>query len=415
VIALSRFGRSRALLTAVLLVSWLAACSIGPADDKTYTLVTVFPASGVDAPIGQMLQRAVDLAVKQNAALGNGYTLAVTHLDEATGSVGQDVSSALGNGHVMGIVGPFDSQSAAALLPVVEQSGVVTISPSTTLPGLTQSDQASAEGLTFTQLHPTGKPVAFFRLPHSDDAIGSAAADLAVAPTQSHGFGAGSTFVVDDGAPSGKSIAAAFVQELKAKHGTVAGQKSLQAGVPDSAQSAVTAIIRAAPDLVFFAGDVPAGAELRGTLTLSGAPGLVILTAGPAAATPNWATAVGLPAAATNTTAILPAQDLSALPNAKRFVSDYQAAYPGQDLLPQGALAYDAAMDEIAAIKSLVSANKTVTRAGVLSLVASSKYAGVTGTLAFDKKGDNTAPSGLAVYACDGKGVWNYQTSLTVP
>jgi branched-chain amino acid transport system substrate-binding protein len=407
--------RRLALVATLLVATSLAACTIGQTDDKTYTLVTVFPTSGVDAPMGQSLQRAVDLAIKQNAALANGYKLAVTHVDEATGSVGQDVGVSLRDSHVVGIVGPYDSQSAAAMLPTLESDGITTISPTSTLPGLTQPDQATAEGLAFTQLHPAGKPVAFFRLPHTDTALGTAAADLATAPAQSHGLAAGSVFIVDDGSPSAKAITATFASALKAKHGSVAGQLSLQVDVPDSAQSVVTAIIQATPDLVFFAGDVPAGAQLRSTLTLTGAPGLAILAVGPVAADPSWATSVGLPAAAANTTAILPAQEPSALPNAKLFVSDYQAAYPGQDLLPQTTLAYDAAMDEIAAIRSLVAANKPITRAAVLSLVASAKYAGITGTLAFDKNGDNIAPTALAVYACDGNGVWKYQTSLTVP
>jgi branched-chain amino acid transport system substrate-binding protein len=412
VISLPRSSRRFAPLAIVLLVLWLAACSLFAApEDKTYRIAAVFPASGLDASIGQAMQRAVDLAVRQNAALGNGYTLAVTHIDEASGSVGPDVSAALADSHLMGIVGPFDSQSAAAVMPIVAQNGIVAISPSTTLPGLTQTDQATAEGLVPTQLHPKGKPVAFFRLPATDSALGKAAADVARASTQAHGLDAHSIFLVDDGTPSANAIAAAYTGELKAKGGSVAGHGTVQMGVADSVQAIVTAIIKAAPDAIFYSGDVPAGAALRNTLTLTGAPQLTILAAGPIADDPGWSAAVGLPAAAANTAAILPAQDLSALPNAKRFVADYQAAYPDQDLIPQSALAYDAAMDEIAAIKSLVTAGKPITRAAVLSAVTTTKYTGVTGTLTFDQNGDSTTPAGFALYTCDAKGAWHYQTS----
>ena len=72
-------------------------------------------------------------------------------------------------------------------------------------------------------------------------------------------------------------------------------------------------------------------------------------------------------------------------------------------------------MDEISAIKSLISAGKPVTRAAVLAAVASTPYSGITGTISFDKNGDNTTPIGFSVYTCDTKGSWHYQASLGAP
>ncbi|MGH2515308.1 MAG: branched-chain amino acid ABC transporter substrate-binding protein, partial [Ktedonobacterales bacterium] len=310
------------------------------------------------------------------------------------------------------IVGPFDSQTAVDMLPIVEQDGIATISPTATLPGLTQSDQAAAEGLTFTQLHPKGKPNVFFRLPQTDSAAGTVAADLAIAAPSAHGLGAHSIFIVDDGTASGKALATAFKQELAAKHGAVAGQQSLVTGAQDNAQAIVSAIVEAAPDAVFFAGGIAGGADLRATLTLTGVPQLPILTAGPIANDPSWSGAVGVVPAAAYTTAILPAPDLSTLPSAKSFMTAYQSAYPNQDLLPQSALAYDAAMVEITAIKALLTAGKPVTRAAVLAAVASAKYAGLTGAIAFNANGDNTTPLSYSLYTCDIKGAWHYVIHL---
>lgn len=411
---ISLFRRARWLtaLVALLLLMALSACG-AHASDQTITIATVFPTSGVDAAVGQAMQNAVDLAVRQNGALGKGYTLAVAHIDEASGAPDQAVAiAATSSPHLVGVVGPLASQSAVAMLPVIAQQSIATISPGATLPGLTQSNQAQAEGLSFTQMHPAGKPLAFFRLPETDTSAGKVAADLAVASTQAHGLAAHAVFIVDDGSDAAKALTAAFTQELNAKHGSVAGQKSIIAGVPDSAQAAVTAIIEAYPDAVFYAGSTVVGAELRSTLTLTGAPQLPILTAGIITDHPAWSATVGMAAASANTTGILPAQDLSALKNSKDFISAYQAAYSGEKPLPQSALAYDAAMDEIAAIKSVIASGKPVTSAAVLAMVASTKYAGITGALAFDKNGDNTTPIGFSVYSCDTKGVWHYQTSL---
>lgn len=410
----SRWRLWRPSLAALLAIPLLAALAAGLAacGDQTVTLATVFPTTGPDAPVGLAMQRAVDLAVRQNAAPGSGYALAVAHLDEASASFAGDLAALAANSSVVGITGPYGSQAALTLLPVAAQSGIATISPGATLPGLTLADQAQAEKLPFAQLHPKGQPLAFFRLPPTDTAAGRAAADLAVAPGDAHGFDAGAVFVVDDASPSGKALAAAFTQELSAKHAAVAGQATITLGLLESTGDAVTAIIQANPDLVFYAGGLATGAALRNTLSLAGAPGLPILTAGAIADHPGWSAAVGVTPAAANTAALLPAPGLGTLKSAKDFTTAYQRAYPGQALLPQSALAYDAAMDEITAIRQLIHNNKPVTRAAVRAAVASAKYTGLTGAITFDANGDRTPPGGFSLYTCDAKGAWHYVATV---
>ena len=413
-IILTRRVRRFAPLLVLLLVSGLSACSQGAnsTDSKALIIASIFPTSGADAGVGTAMQDAVNLAVQQNASLGNGYTLSAINVDEANGFMDQTVQTLAANNQTMGIVGPLDSSDALAMLPGIEATGLTTISPSATLPGLTQADQASSEGLDFTTLHPAAKPVAFFRLPETDNAAGKAAADLATSAAQP-GLAAHAVFLVDDGTASGKAEVAAFKRELGATQGSVAGQASMTLGPQGNTQAIVSAIVEADPDIVFFGGGIDAGAQLRSALSLSGAPQLSILAVGPIADDPTWSTTVGVTAASAYTTALLPARDLSKLPNTKDFLVAYHTAYPGASSPPQSALAYDAVMDEISAIKSLISAGKPVTRAAVLAAVASAHYQGITGTIAFDKNGDNTTPIGFSVYMCDTKGMWHYQASIS--
>ncbi|MFI5274568.1 MAG: ABC transporter substrate-binding protein, partial [Ktedonobacterales bacterium] len=317
------------IAVALVLLAVLAACD-SPAD-TTFTLATVLPASGPDATVGQAMQRAVDLAVKQNADLGSGYHLTVAQTDENDGGLSASLAGIAANAQVVGIVGPLASDSAVAMLPVIEQHGITTITPGAMLPGLTRSDAAATEGLSFTTLHPIGKPVAFFRVPETDAAAGLAAADLALAPAKSHGLAANAVFTVDDGSSSGQALVAAFAQELKAHHGSIAGQQSIDAGDPESVQSIVSAIVEAQPDLVFFGGGTAAAASLRATLSLTGAPQLPLLAVGSVAANPGWSAAVGVVPAAAFTTALASGPDPASLAaGAKSFVAAYQAAYPGQ-------------------------------------------------------------------------------------
>lgn len=395
----------------LLLCLWLSGCSSNT-DNKILALVTMFPTSGPDAAVGQAMQQAVDLAVKQNTTLGSGYQLVGQHVDEASPLREGSLSAALSNPQVVGIVGPYSSETAVALLPEIVAAGVVAVSPTTTLPGLTQSAAAAAEGVPFAQIHPQGKPLSFFRLAPLDDGLGKAAADVAVAPAASHGLATHAVFLVDDATASGKAAAAAFAKELKAKGGVVAGQQSLTLGANDTSQQVVNAIIEAFPDSVFYAGSLAAGADLRSALTLTGAPQLPILAAGPVADNPGWSAAVGQPLTASNTTGVLPASDPNHLDTAKAFAAAWQGAYGDKAIIPDAALAYDAAMAEITAIKAVIASGKQPTRGAIASAVATVKYAGAMGALAFDSSGDSTVAPSFSVYTVDAKGAWSYQTTL---
>lgn len=399
-------------LLLLLLSIVLSACSTSGGDDKTLAIVTMFPTSGPDAAVGQAMQQAVDLAVKQNSSLSNGYHLIAQHIDEASPLREGSLDAALSNSQVVGIVGPYSSETAVTFLPAIAAAGVVTISPTTTLPGLTQSSSAGEQGVPFDKIHPAGKPLSFFRLAPSDDALGKAAADMVVAPTASHGLAARSIFLVDDATASGKAAAAAFAKELKAKGGTVAGQQSLVTSVGDNSTLVVNAIVEAYPDLVFYAGGLATGADLRSALTLSGVPQMRIVAAGPVADNPGWSAAVGQPVYGTYTIGVLPASDPGQLDSAKALASAWQADYAGKALLPQSALAYDAAMAEIAAIKTAISSGKGVSRSAIATALAATKFDGATGAIAFDQNGDSTASTNFSVYTCDAKGVWSYQATL---
>lgn len=401
-------------VAALLLTGWLSACSVSQTH-QTLTILAIAPTTGESGALGQAITQAVDLAVKQHADLGGSYTLNVTNLDESSVAIGQDVADAVKSSQVMGAVGPLSSQTAVATLPTLAQAGVATISPTAMLPGLTQAAPAAAEGLQFTSWRPTGKPVIFFRMTADDAVAGSAAADVALAPAQAHGLASHAVFVVDDSSLSAKAQVVGFERELKARHGVVAGSRSGMLDDPVSAQTAVSAIVEANPDSVFYAGDVALGAMLRSALTLTGAPQLPLLTVGAAANNPAWSDTIGAHALlSAQTTDLYPAQDLAKMTNAQSFVTAYKAAYPGQLIAPESALAYDAAMDEISAIKSLIAAKQTPTRAAVAHAVATDAYAGVTGKIVFNANGDPAAASAFALYTTDAQGAWTYQTSVAI-
>ena len=108
-----------ALPAILLMVGWLAGC--GASADKTLTIATMFPATGPDAALGQAMQRGVDLAARQNATLGKGWTLSVAHVDTASTDTASAISGLAADSRVVGIVGPLDSQTAVDILPTIAQ------------------------------------------------------------------------------------------------------------------------------------------------------------------------------------------------------------------------------------------------------------------------------------------------------
>lgn len=393
-------------LLGAMLLGTLAACDSASTSPPTVSIATYFPVTGPDGTVGLSMQRAVDLAIQQNAKLSGGYTLTGVHFDEASDDPGSVASTVTGNTQVMGLVGPLDATAIIRMLPTLSGAGLVTIAPGP-LPSSLPTATASTSTSTSTKA-----PNVLLRLVATDEATGTLAADVALRSTQNHGLGAHAIFVVTDGSVAGNALTGAFLQELHAQGGAVAGQQTITLGSTGNAQAINNAIVDAYPDAVFYGGDVAGAGLLRSTLSFSGAGAMPLLIAGPATADPDWSTLVGDPLAAGNTTGLLAAPNPTTLPGAKTFTSAYVAAYPNTTPAPQAALAYDAAMDQIAAIKGLLTAGKPVTRAAVLAAVAGGKYAGVTGTLAFDAAGNLSKPLGWSLYTVDGKGNWQFQTAL---
>jgi branched-chain amino acid transport system substrate-binding protein len=402
----------RGVFVAVALSSLgLAACgSSGGSTSKALKLGTELPVSGTDAAVGLPTQYGVDLAVQQNKDLGNGYTLDVSHKNDVgtsgpDGSIGAaNIQQLISDASVMAIVGPFNSGVAKQEIPTVNKNTIVAISPTNTNPGLTKQEFAEENGINFDLLHPAGKPEAYFRLAGTDDIQGKVDADIALAAPVS----ATTAFVVDDNTTYGKGLAKVFTTEFTSKGGTIVGSTSITPDQVANLPQLATTIVGKNPSVVFYGGVTSGGGgalkkdlvEKNGNMAMVGGDGI--------ADDPAWITTAS--SAAINTYGTVAAPDISGLTSApaQKFISDYHAAFPGKDLLPYSASSYDAAMIEITAIKNLISAGKTVTRAAVRDEVAGISYDGVTGHIAFDANGDNSGQKVFSVYGVGTDGKWAF-------
>jgi branched-chain amino acid transport system substrate-binding protein len=280
----------------------------------------------------------------------------------------------------------------------------VLISPTNTNPGLTKQEFAEANGINFELLHPAGKPEAYFRLAGTDDVQGKVDADIALAAPLS----ATTAYVIDDNTTYGKGLAKVFTTEFTSHGGSIVGSTSITPDQVSNLPQLATTIVGKNPGVVFYGGVTSGGGgalkkdlvEKGGNMPMVGGDGI--------ADDPAWLTTAG--AAAVNTYGTVAAPDISGLTSAtaQSFITAYKAAFPGKDLLPYSAAAYDAAMIEITAIKNLIKAGKDVTRANVRDEVAGISYDGVTGHISFDANGDNSGQKVFSVYGVGADGKWAF-------
>jgi len=410
---------TRGIFVAVALSSLgLAACgtSGGGSGNKALKIGTEFPVSGTDAAVTLPAQYGVDLAVQQNKDLGSGYTLDVVHKnDEGTSGADPSIGAAniqqlIADSSVVAAVGPFNSGVAKQEIPIVNKNTFVLISPTNTNPGLTKQEFAEANGINFELLHPAGKPEAYFRLAGTDDVQGKVDADIALAAPLS----ATTAYVIDDNTTYGKGLAKVFTTEFTSHGGSIAGSTSITPDQVSNLPQLATTIVGKNPGVVFYGGVTSGGGgalkkdlvEKGGNMPLVGGDGI--------ADDPAWLTTAG--AAAVNTYGTVAAPDISGLTSAtaQSFITAYKAAFPGKDLLPYSAAAYDAAMIEITAIKNLIKAGKDVTRSAVRDEVAGISYDGVTGHLAFDANGDNSGQKVFSVYGVGTNSKWAFVRIVNV-
>jgi len=378
----------------------------------------MLPVAGVDAAVGLPVQYGVELAISQNKDLGSGYTLKGDYRNYA-GANGNDGNIAasmaqqlVADTNVIGIVGCFNSGMTKVTMPITNGAGVVSISPANTNPGLTKQQYSEANSINYAQLHPAGKPNAYFRIPGTDDVQGKVLAQLA---TQD--LAAKSAFVADDNTVYGKGLADFFSSTFTSSGGTLKGDRQhLQADQTANFAALADSIKSLDPDVVFYGGVVSGGGgALKKALVSKGYTKPMVGGDG-IADDPGFLETAGADAAV-NTFGTVAAPDLSALSSAAatKFSTDYKAyvaSKPNNTLIPYSAMSYDATMIIITAIKNLIKDNKAVTRDAVRQQVQAITYDGITGKISFDQNGDNSGPKVFSVYTVDSTKAWVYKKQL---
>jgi branched-chain amino acid transport system substrate-binding protein len=389
------------LLVAVLMMmSMIAACgnlsSVG-GSGETIKIVSSLPRTGsskgqTDSIVNAIKQR---LEEANYQACDGKFTIVYEDLDDATAAAGKwdaaqeasNANKAAGDADVMVYLGTFNSGAAKISIPILNQAGIVMISPANTYPGLTKPGTGD-EGEPDVY-YPNGTRN-YARVVPADDLQGAAAARWA------QSLGAKAVYILDDTELYGKGIADVFEATANELGLEVKGHDGIDGKAADY-RALAAKIVAAAPDLVYYGGITQNNAgQLIKDIRAEGFSGMfmgpdgiyesALIEAAGADAEGVYATFGGVPA-----------EKLEG--DAAKWYADYKAKYNAEPEV-YAVYGYEAANVAMNAINSVCSKD----RAAILAAVMGTKdFKGILGTWSFDANGDTslTAMSGAQVK--DGK------------
>ncbi len=367
------------LITALVVGSWYAYPLLQKHQQKSFTIF-------YDAPLllssTDISLNGVKMALEQRAYRAGNAAIKLVVVDDGDKDGAwvesrerKNAEAAAADPSTVAFIGPLNSGAAKISMPILNQAGIIQISPSNTWPGLTKTGFLPGEPGVF---YPTGQPH-YVRVATTDDLQGPAGAMWA------NELGFKSVYVVNDSDPYGVGIANLFEREAKNIGISVLGSNAITVDASTTATVAEE-IIALHPDLVYYGGLTTDGGPellkyLRGhgnTSAFMGPDGIFeqefISKAGASAAEGIYITAIGVPPAEAKT------------PTAAAFVKNYKERFHSEpDVF--GALAYDATTALLDAIDRVSSGDKSAILKEVKSIRS---QPGIFGNWGFDKNGDTT-------------------------
>ncbi len=263
---------------------------------------------------------------------------------------------------VVGVIGHFNSSCTKAASAIYHEARMVQITPASTNPDI------SRQGFD-----------TFFRICATDDVQGPAAADFVFSK-----LGLRKISIIDDKTTYGKGLADQFDKKFESLGGTVLSHDGITQGEKDFTPL-LTKVKSLEPQLIFFGGIYP---ELSLLIKQSRKLGLRAPWMGGDGVFDVTLIKLVTPSLSEGTYSTMLGVDPHTLPEAKDFVTRYEARYG--EIGSFSAYGYDAVNVLIEAIRR---AGKN-DREAVLREVRNTKdFGGVFGRINFDEKGDAVGKS----------------------
>ncbi|MBL8386694.1 MAG: branched-chain amino acid ABC transporter substrate-binding protein [Hydrogenophaga sp.] len=342
-----------------------AAAAPAPAADGVIKIGHVGPTSGAIAHLGKDNENGARMAIDElNAAnITIGGKPAKFELlaedDAADPKQGTAAAQKLVDAKVNGVIGHLNSGTTIPASQIYNDAGIPQISPSATNPKYTRQGYAGA-----------------FRVVADDTQLGGALGKYAVTTLKGKNIA-----VIDDRTAYGQGVADEFEKSVAAAGGKVVGREFTNDKATDF-NAILTTLKAKKPDVVFFGGmDAVAGPMLKQMKQLGikakfmggdgiCSTGLVELAGDGMADEQVYCAEAG-------------GVEGEGKAGMEKFKADFKAKY-NADVQVYAPYVYDAVKVMVEAMKAADSAEP----AKYLPKLKETNYKGVTGTIAFDEKGD---------------------------
>ena len=416
--------RWSAVLAVMLLV--LAACAGaspsggGSAGASVVSRGTVkigvdLPQSGNEVANGEPTFRGIELAVKEANAAGGvgGYTVEINNQDDAVNGVhnpdqgATNARTLVADEAVVGMVGPFNSNVARAIIPITNEAGLAQCSPANTGVDLTKEGSE-----VYRPQNPDQRN--YFRLAAPDDIQGPAMATF-----DYEDLAARTVYILDDTEAFGAGVADTFQASFEEQGGTTVRRD----GQKYSADVDYTSLFNGAaaldPDVVYFGGTQVTGGGLArkqmvqagmGDVPFTGPDGIADLGTGG-----NEGAFITLAGVENSHDVYGTVAGVHDLPEGSDFAARFNAEY-GKDPGAYSALSYSCTQVILKAIAESAegASDMAALRSAVREYIfdPSHEYDTELGTIHFTERGD-IKEAFISFYKVDpaaegGKGGWVY-------
>jgi branched-chain amino acid transport system substrate-binding protein len=322
---LARRLRLAALLAAV---PALAGCGNGvSASETTGNQLTVYsglPLEGPSAEIAKQIEGGEKLALSQAGGHVGSFKVSYTSLDDVNPVTGQPspgessaaAAQAAKDTSTIAYLGDYGSEATAVSLPIINEAGILQVSPFSPYVGLTSSEDAGQDEPQ--RFYLSGKRN-FIRLAPGDQAQAEAQARLM------RSLGLNSVYVLDDQAPFEMPLANLVAKDAAQEGVTVAGHDSIGLAAEANYAGELEKILASHAQGVFLAAGAGPGAVNLWQRLHAANPRLVLLGTS-SLANEAFTSEIGAAGAVTYLTTPVLAENLYP-PSARRVLATYTRTF----------------------------------------------------------------------------------------
>ncbi len=344
-------GRWLGLAALAAVVPVLAGCgSVVSASETTGNQLTVYSALPLEGPSAQAareIENGEKLALAEAGGRVGPFRVSFASLDDvnpATGLISPGESAAAAkqaaqDTSTIAYIGDYSSAATAVSLPLINEAGILQVSPASPYAGLTSSHDAGQDEPE--RFYPSGKRT-FVRLSPGDSVQAAAQARLMAA------LGVHSVYVLDDQDPFQLPLAAMVGEQATAAGVALAGHDSIPVAAESNFSGEVAKIVASHAEAVFLAGGPGPGTVALWKRLHRADPGLLLLGSS-SMATSEFTSAIGSAGALTYITTPLLAPSVYP-PSAQRVLAAYRRRF-GTEAGPSALYGYEAMSGVLDAIR----------------------------------------------------------------